>query len=443
MIEVIENNPSERPSTPGSTRRDLLRSMAALAGVQVFSARSRADLPQVSAGRVALLDEIERRACLFFHEQASSSSGLVLDRARHEGREDRRVASIAATGFGLSALAIADLRGYLPSAVARDRVERILEFFARRAPQEHGFFYHFLDADTGEAALCAEVSSVDTGWLLCGVIHARQHFDSPRIHRLAGELLQRVDWNWMLAGGSTLCHGWRSEQGFLPYRWDQYSELMAMYLLAMGSSGSAIPNSSWQAWKRPVTEIRPGEPFVQSPAPLFAHQYSHAWLDFRSLRDREIDYFENSRLATQLHRQLCLGMRGRFPWFADDMWGITSSDSRCGYLDWGGPDAARDPRVDGTLVPCAAGGSLVFLPEECGQVLEMMLSRYSPRIWTRYGFVDAFHPVENWWAPDIIGINLGIVLLMIENLRSQAVWKAMMSAPEVRRGFELAGMRPA
>ncbi len=381
---------------------------------------------------------MERRACLYFYEQASPVTGLVLDRARIEGPDSRRVASIAATGFGLSALCIADQRGYVRTAAARQRAERTLEFLAREAPRTKGFYYHFVNADDGERSRGSELSSVDTTWLLCGVIFARQHFGTRKIRELASEILDTVEWNWMWGAGPALCHGWTPERGFLASRWDCYSELLAMYLLAMGSSTHPIPRSAWMGWERPKREPEPGRLFIESPAPLFVHQYSHAWFDFRGLRDGEIDYFENSRIATILHREFCASLHDRFPWFDADMWGITSSDSRYGYIDWGGPQSSSNIKIDGTLVPCAAGGSLVFLPEECSRVLETMLTRYGSRVWTRYGFVDAFHPQARWWSPDVIGIDLGIMLLMAENYRRQSVWRAMMAAPEVRRGFEAA-----
>lgn len=376
---------------------------------------------------------------MYFYECADPVTGLVLDRARIEGREERQVASIAATGFGLSALCIANTRGFLKTDLARSRVEKTLDFFARRAFHQNGFYFHFLNASTGQREYTCELSSVDTAWLLCGVIHAREHFDNGRIRRLANDILQRVDWRWMLAGETTLCHGWTPEKGFLPYRWDQYSELLAMYLLAIGSNTHPIPVFGWDSWERP-SRIEPrGDLFIESPAPLFVHQYSHAWFDFRDRQDGYADYFQNSRVATIRHRDFCLSLRERFPWISEDMWGITASDSRYGYIDWGGPRTKSSNRIDGTLVPCAAGGSLVFLPDDCSRVLEAMLERYGNQVWTRYGYIDAFHPKEGWSGPDVIGIDLGIMLLMAENLRTGSVWQTMMAAPEVRRGFKAAG----
>jgi hypothetical protein len=390
--------------------------------------------------RERMLDEIERRACKYFWECADPTTGLVLDRAAVSGRETRKVASIAATGFGLSALCIGSQRGYLKTDDAKERVERTLEFFVRKAFQQRGFYFHFLHSETGVREYTCELSSVDTAWLLCGVIHARQHFDSRRIRRLANEMLARVDWRWMLNDGDTLSHGWTPEHGFLPWRWAEYAELLAMYLLAIASVTHPVPASAWDAWARPPLVAEGGDLYIESAASLFVHQYSHAWFDFRNKQDGYTDYFRNSKLATIRHREFCLSLRGKFPWISEDLWGISASDSRYGYLDWGGPRTAEaNLKIDGTLVPCTSGGSLVFLPDACTRVLETMLDRYGKLVWTEYGFVDAFHPESGWAGPDVLGINLGIMMMMAENLRAEGVWKQMMGAPEVRRGMELAG----
>lgn len=391
--------------------------------------------------RTELLEEVEKRACLYFYEQGHPITGLVMDRVGVDGLDTRRVSSIAATGFGLSALCIAHQRGYLKGDEARQRVTNTLDFFARRVFRQKGFYFHFLDCVSGERAFKCELSSVDTAWLLCGVLHAREHFDNGRIRRMADEIVGRVDWRWMLAGGDTLCHGWTPENGFLPYRWDEYSELLAMYLLAMGSNTWPIPPSSWDAWSRPDRIDEQGRTFIESRAPLFVHQYSHAWFDFRDMHDGWTNYFQNSKQATLRHRAFCIGLREKYPWFGEDMWGISASDSRLGYVAWGGPPGSEGSHlIDGTLVPCAAGGSIAFLPDECGLVLETMIGRYGSRVWTRYGFVDAFHPGADWWGPDVLGIDLGIMLLMTENVRTGSVWKTMMQTPEAQRGFRAAGL---
>lgn len=383
-----------------------------------------------------LLDEIERRACRYFYEMADPQTGLVRDRASANEPYAPSAASIAATGFGLTALGIAASRKYIERPVAEARVLTTLKFLTERADQEHGFFYHFLDSDTGKRIWKSEASSVDTSWLLCGVLHARGFWDNPEIRKYATELLNRADWEWMLNGSQALCHGWTPETGFLQYRWDAYSELLAMYLLAIGSDGHPIPASCWNAFARPMREYH-GIFFIDAGAPLFVHQYSHAWFDFRDRRDRYADYFRNSIRATQAHRLFCLSYSPEFPWYGPDMWGVTASDSRTGYRTWCSP--ASPP--DGTLVPCASGGSLVFMPNECGAVLQNMFDQYGNKTWTKYGFIDAFHPKEKWYSRYVLGIDQGIMLLMAENMRCGSVWGAVMSTDQARRALDAVGLR--
>ena len=403
-----------------------------LAGGAVLSAAPRAFSAEPHA---SLLDDLERRACLYFQEAADPKTGMVLDRVRVQGREVRSVASIAATGFGLSAMCIAADHGYMPRAAAKAQVHRTLQQLARETDHERGFFYHFVSARTGQRAWLSEVSSIDTTWLLCGVMHCREYWADDSIKALANDILDRVDWKWMLYGSDTLCHGWTPESGFLPYQWDSYAELLAMYLLAIGANSSPIPAASWDAWKRPMRDVD-GVIYIDSDTPLFVHQYSHAWLDFRHRRDRYANYYRNSQRATQAHRQFCIDLAPAFPWYGPDMWGITASDSREGYRDWG----AAAAQIDGTLVPCAAGGSIAFLPDECGRVLRTMMDRYGKNVWSRYGFIDAFQPGAKWWSPDVLGIDVGIMLLMTENTRNESVWQVMTSAPEVTRAMDAVGL---
>jgi hypothetical protein len=422
--------------TPSSTRRGFLQALAfgGLAAAVVPSGKAVEPPPPGASDE--LLDEIERRACLYFYEMADPATGLVLDRAVVDLAYSPGACSIAATGFGLSALCIADRRGYLDRGLVKARVGRTLEFLCNRAEHEHGFFYHFLDSEKGTRIWKSEASSVDSAWLLCGALHTKAYWDDPEIRRMASQLLNRTDWQWMLNGGQMLSHGWVPESGFLPYRWDAYSELLAMYLLALSSETHAIPAECWNSWRRPMSDYE-GIFFIDAGAPLFVHQYSHAWFDFRDRVDHYANYFNNSQRATQAHRLYCTSLVKEYPWFGPDMWGVTASDSRKGYRVWGYPE--RPP--DGTLVPCAAGGSIVFLPQLCGAVLQNMKDRYGKGLWCRYGFRDAFHPGADWYGPDVIGIDLGIMLLMAENMRSQSVWNDIMATSEAQRGFQLAGLQ--
>jgi len=386
-------------------------------------------LTQVSKAADALLDDLEGRGCDFFYNEASPKSGLVRDRAPAAGRSLSRVSSIAATGFGLSALCIAAKRNYLRPSDCEQRVEKTLAFLLEECPHEHGFLYHFIDIESGQRMFGSELSSIDTALLLCGVLLCRQYFAAnTRIAALATTFYRRIDWQWMLNGGTTLSMGWLPDQGFLSHRWDIYSELMTMYLMAIGSPTHPIPPETWNALQRPVVQFG-GIDYISGVAPLFIHQYAHAWCDYRDIRDLHANYFTNSIAATRVHQLWCLTLGRSFPWIDQDMWGITASDSRNGYRVWGGPPPMGP--LDGTIVPCAAAGSLPFLPAECSHVLLSMREKMGDRAWTRYGFVDAFNPKMNWFASDILGIDQGISVLMAENLRSGFAWQYFMKNREI------------
>ena len=386
-----------------------------------------------------LLQEIEKAHFAYFWEQTNPQTGLVKDRANVRSGDNSIVASIAATGFGLTALCIGEKNGYISSTDARNRALAALRFLWKKLPTHRGFFYHFANVNTGERVWDSEVSSVDTAILIGGVLMCRKHFEAhSEISNLAYEIFGRVDWTWLSEDTALLSHGWTPENGFISYRWDYYSELMMMYLLGLGSPTSPLHADAWDAWKRTVFEYE-GLRYIGSFAPLFVHQYSQAWFDFRHKRDKYADYFENSRIATEAHRLFCLGLAKQFPDYSDDLWGITASDSQHGYVIWGGPPALGP--IDGSVVPCATGGSLPFLPKATLRVLRNIRTHYSAA-WSRYGFVDAFNPLKNWYDPDVIGIDVGITLLMAENLRTGFVWDTFMKNPEAIRGMQRAGFHP-
>jgi hypothetical protein len=395
------------------------------------------DRAAISPDDEAFLEELQRACFLYFWEQVDPGTGLVKDRCNVRAERDNgTVASVAATGFGLTALCIGSERRYVSRNEARDRAISALRFLYTRMPSQRGFFYHWADVHTGQRIWDAEISSIDTAILLCGVLTCRRYFRHREISRLASLIFNRVDWTWLSADTSLLPHGWTPEFGFLQYRWDYYSELMMMYLLGIGSSTHPLPVRTWHAWKRNTFEYH-GMRYIGSYAPLFVHQYSQAWFDFRGKRDRYADYFQNSVIATEVHRRFCLELASRYPHFGDDLWGITASDSKNGYVVWGGPPEMGP--IDGTVVPSAPGGSLAFLPRETLRVLRTMKNRYGPPTWSRYGFINAFNPMTGWYDTDVIGIDTGVTLLMAENLRTGFVWNTFSANPEVQRGLELAG----
>jgi hypothetical protein len=390
-------------------------------------------------GRDPLLNELVQSGFRYFWEAADPNTGLVKDRALADGQADsRRIGSIAATGFGLTALCIGADRGFRPRSEIERRVLNTLEYLWDHLPNEHGFFYHFVDVKNGERMWKCELSSIDTGLLMCGVVTSGEYWSNPQIRVLAKKVYERVDWRWMLNGGQCLSHGWKRESGFLKNRWDAYCEHMLLYLLAMGSP-HPIPAECWEAWRRPVFEYE-GLRFITVNAPLFIHQYSHAWFDFEGRRDGFTDYFENSVRATKAHKLFCMNLKARFPEFGEDLWGISASDSAKGYRAWGGPP--EQGPLDGTLVPCAAAGSIPFLPTETLHTLRKMRERFGDKVWKRYGFIDAFNPHSNWFDRDVIGIDVGITVLMAENHRSGFVWKTFMRNKDMQRAMRNAGFTP-
>jgi hypothetical protein len=216
---------------------------------------------------------------------------------------------------------------------------------------------------------------------------------------------------------------------------------MILYLLGIGSPTHPIPAESWKAWRRPVVEFD-GHAYIGGPPPLFVHQFAHAWVDFRGWKEREAphtDWFENSVIATRAHKAFCLKLSSEFPGYTQNVWGLTASDSRKGYVAWGGPP--RHEAIDGSVVPCAAAGSLMFTPEITLPVMRELRQRFGDRIYGRYGFADAFHPTDGWVNPDVIGIDLGITLLSAENLRTGRVWRWFMANSEIPGAMRRAGLQ--
>ena len=399
----------------------------------------------VSRDNDLFLEDLSKRTFMFFWEQADPSTGIIRDRSRTDGSPTERaghIGSIASVGFGLSGMCIAAERGWLPRDQILGRTRTTLSFFAERMEQHRGWFFHFVNLKTGAREWQSELSSIDTALLVAGVLTVRRCFDTDAdIVRYADAIYRRVDFQWMLAGDPhVLSHGWKPESGFLKGRWDHYCELMILYLLGIGSPTHAIPPESWRAWSRPVMKFQ-SFTYVSHADPLFVHQYSHAWVDFRGRRETtapHTDWFENSVTATRAHRAFCLSLSKEFPGYTTHVWGITASDSQKGYVAWGGPP--RHAAIDGTVVPAAAAGSLMFAPDITLPALREMHRKFGARIYARYGFTDAFHPTSGWVNPDVIGIDLGITLLAAENLRTGAVWRWFMRNPEITTALDRAGV---
>jgi len=403
------------------------------------------------------LERLQQATFGYFWNECHPANGLIRDRSRADSK-----CSIAAVGFGLSATAIGIEHGWISRREGQDRVLRTLETLSggRQGPEAsgvngyRGWYYHFLEMDSGHRAWKCELSSMDTALLLAGVMDAVEFFsgegkEERRIGELGRGMVARVDWEWMANGEATLTMGWHPESGFLESRWVGYNEAMILYLLALGARTEGTeagggPAISWDAWTRGYRwETHHGQSYVVFP-PLFGHQYSHCWVDFRNITDaflaaRGMTYFENSRRATLAQRAYCMDRASRYPNYGPWEWGLTACDGPDGYAARGAPPAEND---DGTLAPTAVGGSVPFAPEICIRTLRELERRYGARLWGRYGFRDAFNRDRNWWAADTLGIDQGPILLMIENHRTGAVWRRMSGSPVLKRGLERAGFRP-
>jgi hypothetical protein len=387
-----------------------------------------------------LLDDLQRASFQFFWNETNPATGQVKDRAFLNGNDTRTMASIAATGFGLTALCIGDSRGYAKTTDIITRVRNTLQFIYQQMPNVHGFYYHFVDMNTGQRWAQCELSSMDTSLLLCGVLTARQYFQDAMIQDLATKIYAQVDWPWMMNGGPTFSMGWMPESGFLSARWEHYCELMMIYLLAIGSTTNPVSAASWNAWTRPTITYQ-GLTYISGNDPLFTHQFSHAWFDFRNKKDAYANYFDNSVTATKAHKLFCLSLKSQFGDYSDDLWGISASDYAKGYTAWGGPPP-QGP-IDGSIVPNATGGSLPFQYTDCMRVLRTIRGAYGAKAWGRYSYVDAFNPLTGWYDTDVLGIDLGITMVMAENYRTGLVWNTFMKNPEAQSAMQKVGFQPA
>ncbi len=414
--------------------------------------------PRVEQGKGRLsprqgrfLSSLEHGCFNYFWDQMGHRNGLVPNRAPVAGGP-APVASIAATGFGLTALCIADEHRWKPRAEIYKRVLRTLRFFRYKAQCVNGFYYHFLGMRSGRRHGKCSVSSIDTALLMAGVLTVREHFAGTAAARLATSVYRRVDWPWMLNsnfapnGLPTLAMGWRPGSGFIHYNWFQFNEGPLIYLLGIGSNSHPLPPQSWDAWRRGPVVSYGGYKFMNgtasAPAPLFTHQYPQAWFDLRGLCDHYADYFRDSRYATLANRAMCIHLATRFHDYGPNSWGISASLSPSGYKVWGQPPPTTTgvDAINGTLVPCAAGGSIPFAPRRCIEDLMAMREKYRKlKIYGHFGFVDAFNPLTGWVANDMRGIDQGITLVMAENYRTGFVWRTFMADPVAKRALSRAG----
>ncbi|BDU76050.1 hypothetical protein METESE_10080 [Mesoterricola sediminis] len=455
-----------------------------LPALLLFSTGCQAATPAPSAPVLtdqAFLDLLERRTFQFFWDTADPTTGLVPDRYPTPS-----FASISAVGFGLTAYVIGAERGYVTRDQAAQRVLLTLRFLDK-APQGDaatgiagykGFYYHFLDMKTGLRYQKVELSSIDTALLLAGALTCRAYFDQPsaaetEIRDIAVRLNARADWAWFSARPNLVSMGWTPEEGFNTYDWHGYMEGMLLVLLAMGSPAHPVSPAAWPAYT--ATQkwgTFEGQSFFQF-GPLFGHQFSHIWVDFRGIRDaasaaRDLDYAENTRRATYAQRAYALRNPGGWKGYGANGWGISACDgpvdgtltvdgTKRTFLTYAARGAGGEGILDdGTLTPNAAAGSMPFTPEISLPALQAMRTTYGDALFSTYGFLDAYNPTFpvgqktyhgrtvsglGWFDTDYLGIDQGLILTMIENHRSGLVWNLMKRDPTLLRGLALAGFK--
>jgi len=469
---------------PDIQRRKLLGSGLAIAAGFAFLPHHSIgfelpDSPRLSPER--LVDDIERRTFQFFWETTNPQNGLVWDRW-----PSQEYASVASVGFGLTAYPIGVERGFVSRRAAAERVLATARFF-RNAPQgpqvaevtgHKGFFYHFLDMRTGYRIPNVELSTVDTALLMGGMLFCRTYFDrsnsvETEIRSLIDEIEARIDWAWAQPRAPAICHGWHPIRGFIENDWLGYNEAMLVYIMALGSPKFAVRPEAWAKWCSTYHESWGswhGHEHLTFP-PLFGHQYSHVWVDFRGLRDRfmrakDLDYFENSRRAAYAQRAYASANPNGWKGYGSNVWGLTGSDGPGEVrVDQDGKTlsfqayTARGTGIlytfdDGTIAPTAAASSIAFAPEIALPALHQMIESYGSTIYGEYGFFDAFNlsfdynkalsfgrrvPGFGWVDVDYLGIDQGPILAMIANRRSELIWSTMRRHPTIRRGLERAG----
>jgi hypothetical protein len=400
----------------------------------------------------ALLDSLQASGFRYFWNEANPSNGLIRDR-----NTPGSPASIASTGFGLSAICVGVDHGWVARSDARTRVLTTLQTFWN-GPQGtasygtigyQGLFYHWLDMNTATRTWTSELSTIDTALLLAGIIDCRQYFtgadpNEVQIRALADSIYYRANWHFVaLLNNGPIYMGWLPESGFASFGyWQGYNEAKILYLLAIGSPTNGLPGGLWKGYwcKFYQWQTQYGYSFYIFP-PLFGHQYSECWLDFRGVQDdstrkRGITYTENSRRATLAQRNYCIANPGGFLAYSDSVWGITASDVRSSYSARGAPPNQGD---DGTLVPTACISSVPFTPNESIAAARTLWDNFHDELWGPYGFRDAYNYGLGWWDTDYIGIDEGPIVLSIENYRTNAIWNRFMQDPDIQHAMTAAG----
>ncbi len=377
----------------------------------------------------AFVEAVARQTFDFFWLEANPENGLIKDRSTSDSP-----ASIASVGFGLAAIPIGIDRGWITYDEGYARVQTTLETFLNGGVQgEHGFFFHFVDMQTGEREWESEVSSIDTALLVAGALVAGQYFEGTEIEALANQLYENVEWDWMLGMDYMVKMGYRPESGFLSAAWDHFDESMILYALAIGSPSHPVEDRTWRSWDRSVN--RDGAYVYLAGEPMFVYQYPLAFLNLQGMEDRYVNYWNNTARACERNRQFSMDRSADFLTYQDGVWGLSASDGPSGYRAYG----AWENNHDGTIAPYASAACLPFTPEIAFEGMRAMLTEYGANVWREYGFVSAINEDESWYSRDHIGIDQGDILLMLTNAQDGFVWELFMAHPAMQNAVAAMG----
>ncbi len=412
------------------------------------------------------IETLQRLTFDYFLKETNAENGLVPDSTRAGAP-----CSIAPTGFALAAYPVGVERGFLSRQDAIKRTLTTLRFFwnSPHGPEPDatgykGFYYHFLDMKTGRRTWKCELSTIDSTFLIAGALTAAEYFNldteaEREIRTLANDLYGRMDWQWAQNRGVAVSHGWRPESGFIKYRWQGYNEALILYILGLGSPTYPLPEESYRAWTSTYKWKKLyGHEFLHG-GPLFLHQLSHMWIDFRGIQDeymghKGIDYFENSRRAAYIQQQYAIRNPRGFQGYGEHIWGLTASDGpgpasreidgkQRRFYDYRARGVPNGPD-DGTLAPWAVVASLPFAPEIVLPSIQYFDETF-PEMTSKYGFKCSFNPTfrgasgEEWISKGYYGLDQGPIVLMIENYRSEFLWRLMRRCPYIIQGLRRAG----
>lgn len=394
-------------------------------------------------GKKLIMKELRKSYNFFIHEANTDKNSIGYGLIRDKTILANHISSIASVGYGLAALIIGVEHGWISHKKAFDRANRTLDTFMNSIEGKNGFYFHFVNMQTGKREWNCEISIIDTAIFICGALTAGEYF-GLQVKEKADILYKRINWEWYRNKNTNYFYmGYKPETGFWGH-WDMYAEQLMMYVLSVSSPTFPVNKSVYYDFKRKKANYQNITDIIYTYCgTLFTYQFSHAWIDFLNLKDCDgIDWFENSVKATKANRLYCIKNMNLFKTYGENSWGLTACLGPKGYCSFGAEPCDIDLTVsnDGTITPCGAIGSIVFTPKESLEAMEYYYNTF-PKLWGKYGFKDGYNleGSKPWFAKEYIGIDKGIEIIMIENYLSGTIWKYFMKNKYVSDGLNILG----